>query len=541
MIKPLDEKRKNTASSLKISEAAFPVPFPAGLEYSSPARGCWNIAHMGMLIPDAHEIFICGKGCLRGVVLTAAEMGAIDRYSAVEVREENLLKGNIETLMIDGVADVLAKLPYRPRAVLIYVSCQQFFLGYDQAYVYRILRERHPDIDFLDCYMIPTLRKSGITPDQLMRRQLYRLIKPCEKKKKIVALIGSDLPLRENSSLPSGEGCNLPSGERSGLPLSEGSDLAAVIRGAGWELMSIHSCETYEDYQKLGQASCNIFYEPATRKAAEDMKRRLGQEYLYLPFVYQAERLEENYRMLTEFLKEQEREHSGGTTACEHAKSGERKTEDDSSYNPCETQKAAEMSAAGPEMNAAGPEMSAAGPEMKEKNIGRGMAEITRPGSRCLAEYEKMADAALARAQELIGDTPVAVDYTFTFRILSFTRLLLEHGFHVTEIFIDAFLPEEKEDFEWIRANHPDIRISPTAQPQMRFLQESEGNILAIGQKAAFFCGTDHFVNVAESGGYYGFDGIVKIADLMIDAFLHEKDREKLIRQKGYGCSCLIA
>ena len=192
-------------------------------------------------------------------------------------------------------------------------------------------------------------------------------------------------------------------------------------------------------------------------------------------------------------------------------------------------------------MSASGSEMSAAGPEMKEKNIGRGMAEIIRAGSRCLAEYEKMADAALARARELIGDTPVAVDYTFTFRILSFTRLLLEHGFHVTEIFIDAFLPEEKEDFEWIRVNYPDIRISPTAQPQMRFLQESEGNILAIGQKAAYFCGTDHFVNVAESGGYYGFDGIVKIADLMIDAFLHEKDREKLIRQKGYGCSCLIA
>ena len=61
---------------VKISCAQFPAPFAQGLEYCSPARGTWNIAHTGMLIPEAHEIFVCAAGCLRGVVLTAAEMGA---------------------------------------------------------------------------------------------------------------------------------------------------------------------------------------------------------------------------------------------------------------------------------------------------------------------------------------------------------------------------------------------------------------------------------------------------------------------------------
>ena len=67
----------------KIKDCAFPSPFEAGLEFSSPARGTWNIAHQGMLIPQAHEIFVCAASCLRGVVLTAYEMKAERRFSSL--------------------------------------------------------------------------------------------------------------------------------------------------------------------------------------------------------------------------------------------------------------------------------------------------------------------------------------------------------------------------------------------------------------------------------------------------------------------------
>ena len=70
---------------VRIADASFPAPFRSGLEYSSPARGTWNIVHTGMLIPEAHEIFVCAAGCLRGVILTAAEMGLTDRVSTAGV------------------------------------------------------------------------------------------------------------------------------------------------------------------------------------------------------------------------------------------------------------------------------------------------------------------------------------------------------------------------------------------------------------------------------------------------------------------------
>ena len=79
-------------------DAKFPSPFDSKLEFSCSARGPWNIVHTGMLIPQAHEVYVCAQSCLRGVVLTAAEMNAIDRFSNIIVRENNILEGDTEDL-----------------------------------------------------------------------------------------------------------------------------------------------------------------------------------------------------------------------------------------------------------------------------------------------------------------------------------------------------------------------------------------------------------------------------------------------------------
>ena len=81
----------------------------SGMEFNSPAHGNWNIVHTGMLLPEAIQIYVCADNCMRGVVLTAAEMNAADRFSFVIVEEEDLLNGNLEDVTIEGVADVLKK------------------------------------------------------------------------------------------------------------------------------------------------------------------------------------------------------------------------------------------------------------------------------------------------------------------------------------------------------------------------------------------------------------------------------------------------
>ena len=102
---PVDEK----GAAVAIKDATFPVPFAPGLEFNSPVHGNWNIVHTGMLMPEVRQIYVCADNCMRGVVLTAAEMNAADRFSFVIVKEENLLNGNLEDITIEGVTDVLNK------------------------------------------------------------------------------------------------------------------------------------------------------------------------------------------------------------------------------------------------------------------------------------------------------------------------------------------------------------------------------------------------------------------------------------------------
>ena len=181
------------------------------------------------------------------------------------------------------------------------------------------------------------------------------------------------------------------------------------------------------------------------------------------------------------------------------------------------------------------------------------------------AEYEKLAERLgvpkpdfsknrekaediLTNVKEILGDVPVAVDYTLTTRIFSFAKMLLDHGINVRYICTDLVQPDDKAVFEELQKEHPDIEILATNQPESRFFagihereEKTENNkVLAVGQKAAYFFATDHFVNIAEGGGFLGYDGIINLGELMIDGFLNKKDRRKLIRLKGFGCESCI-
>ena len=138
MLKRIEKPRP--LAGIPIGTASFPSPFASGLEYASPARGTWNIVHTGMLIPEAHQIFVCAASCLRGVVLTAAELGLSHRFSTVEVKENNLFDGSMEELVIEGVSDIIEKLPNRPPVVLVYTSCVHHFAGRGFRGMYRRLR-----------------------------------------------------------------------------------------------------------------------------------------------------------------------------------------------------------------------------------------------------------------------------------------------------------------------------------------------------------------------------------------------------------------
>lgn len=426
--------------SVRLMDAKFPSPFASGLEYSAPARGVFNIVHTGMLIPEIHEIFVCAQGCLRGVVLTAAEMNAQDRFSTVTIKENNLLDGDMEELLIEGVSDILGKMKKLPPAVLVYTSCIHHFVGCDLKYCYSRLRERFPSVAFTDCYMNPTMRKSGLNPDKLMRRQLYSLLPLRERKDRQISIIGNNYSTDDQS------------------------DIVKLIRKAGWTLKEVTRCNSYEEYLSMAESSFNITYNAAAIAAGEALCERLNQAHIHMPFSFTEKTIASEMNRLAEIL---------GTD-----------------YD--------------------------------------------------FSEEREIAFETFKNTKSLLGDTPIAVDYTAVLAPVGLCRLLVENGFNVTELYIDDFAPAEREDFEALKELAPDIRVYPTVNATMRAISRNSGEMLAIGQKAAYFTGTKHFVNIVESAGMYGFYGIRRIAELMSDAFLNEKQAQDCIQQKGWGCSCCL-
>ena len=469
MLKKVNEKQNRRLSAdeiphVRIADASFPAPFRSGLEYSSPARGTWNIVHTGMLIPEAHEIFVCAAGCLRGVVLTAAEMGTTDRFSTVAVRENNLLDGDMEDLVIEGVTDIINKLPKRPPAVLVYTSCVHHFTGVDLDMIYATLRSRFPDIDFTDCYMNPIMRKSGLTPDQLMRPRLYMLLHERKTDPQAVAIIGNDLPTDADS------------------------DLMTILKGAGLKIHEITSCKTYEEYQQMAESRVYVSYNPDAAPGGDMLSERLGGTHYALKFSFDYDEIDETFAGLADVL----------------------------GIEP------------------------------------RSSEEIAALRAECERELEE--------TKKLIGDTPVSIDYTFCPRPLGLAKLLLSHGINVTRIYADGIPGGDRAAFDSLQKEYPDLMIYPTVHPGMRFARtanvEAQGGadafaggdgsscsgvkVIAIGQKAAAFEETDHFVNVVEGGGMTGYEAITRTCRLIREAFLEKKEMRELVQVKGLGCEVCI-
>lgn len=177
MLKRVGNRELSGKTEIFIKEASFPVPFQSGLEFNSPVHGNWNIVHTGMLVPEARQIYVCADNCMRGVVLTAAEMNAADRFSFVIVEEKDLLGGNLEDVTIEGVTDILNRLDEKPKAVLLFTVCLHHFLGSDLDRIYGELEERFPEIFFMRCFMDPVMQKTGPTPDQKLRRAMYDAVR----------------------------------------------------------------------------------------------------------------------------------------------------------------------------------------------------------------------------------------------------------------------------------------------------------------------------------------------------------------------------
>ena len=424
---------------VRIGDAEFPKPFVNGLEFNAPVHGTWNIVHIGFRIPEAHQIYICADNCLRGVVMTAAEMGELGRFSSVVLEEDDMThSGRIEETTIEGVTDCLNKLPKIPPVVIIFPVCVHRFMGCDIGYIYKQLEERFPDVKFVRGFMDPVMQKRGTTPDQRLRKAMSEIIPDLPADADTAAFAGSDMPAVHN-------------------------DFRTVLEYNRKMVKDTADCKTLDEYLSIGSASLFICQYPAGLMTTQTISKRLGREYIYAPLSFNFDTIKD--------------------------------------------------------------ELTSSGLDIPEDFFENGIRA-------CADEVNKL--------KEQIKDTPVAIDYTAVPKPLSLARFLLENGINVKTVYLDGIDGSEEEDYRYLKENHPDLILHSTIHVSDRRPVRSSEKILALGQKAAWFEGTEYFVNMIEGGGLYGFEGITEFIRLMEDAFVNEKDLRDIVPRKGLGCrSCI--
>jgi nitrogenase molybdenum-iron protein alpha/beta subunit len=145
---------------------------------------------------------------------------------------------------------------------------------------------------------------------------------------------------------------------------------------------------------------------------------------------------------------------------------------------------------------------------------------------------QRKAEAALRRTAERLQGTPVSVDFQATNRPLSLTRTLLKHGFSIGLVSVDGVPPFEKEAFSWLQEHAPSVEIiDPMHHDAPKNAYPQFHNSISLGVDSAYATGTDHIVDLQEDNDLFGFDGIVRLMEIISKAAMETADIKDKIRE----------
>ena len=456
-------------------------PYKPGLEYTPPARGTWTIAHTPLLVPESVEVYVCPESCLRGVSLSAAEFGGLGtRFSLVVVEEEDWIRSRMEPLFIEGVSDLLRQRYERDGKYP--PICFVFNSCMHQ---------------FMDTNMALIFRKLAERfPDVLFvegnMNCTMRTTQTHYEAATNRALYKGLLPVgdvhRHAPKAPF-KAINVIGNY---FAIDQASELLELLGFAGYKVNDLPRVKTYDEYQQMADASLNLYTHPFGKTACEDLKKRLGTPFLEVPYCWDFDEIDRTERVVLEKV----------ATAINASGAGERV----------------------------------------------GLTPIVREG--LLDSYKKEAEQALAETAKALSGWNITIDAAATPRPFGLAALLESCGFTVTCVYADACGPldeDAKAQWEALAAKHgheaTTLPMIDWRMRQMPFRDASHenGNVLAIGQKAAYYGNTGHFVNLIYQSGLLGFRGITKLCALMRDAAENAKDTEAVLSEKAIGSAEVVA
>lgn len=149
------------------------------------------------------------------------------------------------------------------------------------------------------------------------------------------------------------------------------------------------------------------------------------------------------------------------------------------------------------------------------------LAELCgKPRPANLAQWKAAAESALETAAVAAAEFEFAVDSSASLQSFMLAKTMLEHGFKVSCITTKGVTELEREAYDWIVENAPDVRIVRTHSYQA-LTKDGYGlneNLIAIGSDFARMIGAKRSVDLWHDEGVFAFQGIFKLCRMIEEA-----------------------
>lgn len=252
--------------------------FKKTLNYVSPSHGGWGVVRVAALVPESHQLFVAPFACGRHGALGGAVNGIKDRISYLYIEESDIVSGGYEDLIPEAVDELVEVVERKPKVIFIFVSCLDDLLGTDHVQLNKKLSKKHQGIEFRTCHMNPISLDTKFPPPVTLQHSMYSLLKVSNTKQNSVNMIGNHIPINKKC------------------------EIFNMLMENDIFLKHITDCESFEEFQNMGNSRLNIVVSPVAKYASEQMEKNLNIETILFFNSYDMDEIEKFYQQLANIL-----------------------------------------------------------------------------------------------------------------------------------------------------------------------------------------------------------------------------------------------
>lgn len=250
---------------------------PAALSFNSPGAQGFGVKRAGLAVPGSVMLLVAPACCGRNTTMLAELGSYADRFYYLLQDDTDIITGRHLNRISQAVKDVAdfheESTGIRPNVVMICITCVDALLGTDMDRVCRKASEL-AGLPVLPCYMYALEREGRVPPMTAVRRTVYQLLEPREKKNTTVNLLGHFAPLNDDS------------------------EIYELLRSIGVKKINeISRCEDFDEYLGMAEANFNIILNPESRLAAEDIAKRLEIPSVEITRMYRIDKIRKQYQL----------------------------------------------------------------------------------------------------------------------------------------------------------------------------------------------------------------------------------------------------